>query len=203
MTGDPDLRRRKRAVRREVLAARDGLAEDARRASSAAIARLLLAMPELDDVDTVLAFASFRSEVDTAPILDGLAAREVRVCLPRIEGREMVAVVHRAGDALAAGPTGVPEPVGEGLLDAHAIDVIVVPGVAFDGAGGRLGYGGGYYDRYFRLAPRAARIAVGFEAQVVDAVPRGGHDLPIDALVTEVAVRRFPRRRPGPMSPST
>lgn len=192
-----DLRRRKRAMRREALAVRDGLSEDARRASSDAIAHHLLAMPELDGADTVLAFASFRSEVDTSPILTGLAGRGVRLCLPRVEDREIAIVVHRLGEPLVAGPTGVPEPTGVEVVSAHAIDVVVVPGVAFDAAGGRLGYGGGYYDRLFRIAPRATRIAIGFESQVVDAVPRGGHDLPVDALVTESQVRRFPRRRPG------
>ena len=88
---------------------------------------------------------------------------------------------------LVPGRYDIPEPR-EGLapVDPAVIDVVIVPGSAFDRAGGRIGYGGGFYDGFLRrLRPAAPRIGIGFEAQLVERVPREAHDLCVDLVVTE------------------
>ena len=88
---------------------------------------------------------------------------------------------------LIAGRWDIPEPrPGLPLVDPATIDVVIVPGSAFDRAGGRMGYGGGFYDTFLtRLRPDARRIGIGFDLQVVERVPREAHDLCVDLIVTE------------------
>jgi 5-formyltetrahydrofolate cyclo-ligase len=188
------LKKRKRDLRREVLARRDALPTLELRAKSDAIAERLLALPEFAGERTVLAFWSFGSEVDTAPILSALAARGHRVALPRIEGGDLVAVSYRPGDPVTETSFGAREPAAGEVLREDEIDVVITPGVAFDHRGFRVGYGGGYYDRFLRRARLDAfRVGIGFALQVVDAVPHGGTDVPVDAVVTEDEVLRCPR----------
>lgn len=185
------LKRHKRALRREVLARRDALAPAERAERSRRIADRLLALPELERAGTVMAFSSLGSEVDTRPVLEGLADRGVRAALPRILEGEIRPVAYRLGDPVARAPFGALEPSTGEELDVAEIDVVVTPGVAFDREGFRVGYGGGFYDRFFRRARRDAfRVAIGFALQVGPSVPRGHADEPVDAVVTEDEVIR-------------
>lgn len=189
-----DVTREKRRLRRRVLAARDALPETERRRRSAAACARALALPELAGATTVLAFAAFGSEVDTRPLCEAVLARGQRLCLPRVEAqREMVAVA--VGDLdrdLTPGAWGIPEPrPGLPVVDPGEVDVAVVPGAVFDARGSRAGYGGGFYDTYLlRLRPGVPRVALAFELQLVDDVPRLPHDLPVTVIVTEQRVLR-------------
>jgi 5-formyltetrahydrofolate cyclo-ligase len=185
----------KRELRRAVRAARDGLAPAERAERSRRIAERLLGLPELGGARTVMVFSSFGSEVDTGPILRGLAARGVRLALPRIAGGEVVAVAYRPGDRLVPTALGVPEPADGAPLPEAEIDIVVTPGVAFDRAGYRVGYGGGFYDRFLRrVRPEVPRIAIAFALQVVPEVPHGEGDERVDLIVTEDEVIRCPPR---------
>ena len=192
-----DLREDKCALRARVLAARDRLPAAVRRAKSAAVGRRTVALPELARASVILCFASFRSEVDTAPIVSWCLARETKVALPRVTGAgtmEAFRVSDPAAD-LVSGFRGIAEPR-DGLppVDPATIEAAIVPGAAFDAAGGRIGYGGGFYDSFLlRLPETTPRIALAFDVQVVAAVPRDGHDLSVDAIVTESRVLRARR----------
>lgn len=188
------LKREKRALRREVLARRDALPPEDRAERSRRIADRLLALPEVERAGTVMAFSSFGSEVDTGPILEQLADRGARVALPRIREREIEPVTYRPGDPVTVAAFGALEPSAGEELEAAEVDVVLTPGVAFDREGFRVGYGGGFYDRFFRrIREDAFRVAIGFAVQVEPAVPHGLADLPVDALVTEDGVIRRPR----------
>jgi len=187
-----ELKRAKRRVRREVLAARDAIPGPERARRSERIAERFLALPELREAACVMAFWSFGSEVDTAPLIDGVLARGATVTLPRIEGDVIDAVTWRPGEAVGETSFGAREPAGGHRVEPATIDVVVTPGVAFDREGRRVGYGGGFYDRFL---PRtdAARIGVAFDVQVLDQdLPAGAFDLRIEAIVTESEVLRCP-----------
>lgn len=194
MASVDDVTREKQRLRRRVLAARDALPAAERRRRSAAVCARALALPELAEAGTVLAFAAFGSEVDTRPLCDALLARGRRLCLPRVEGpREMVAVAVTDLDAdLRPGTWDIPEPLaGLPVVDPVAVDAVIVPGAVFDARGSRAGYGGGFYDTFVpRLRPEVPRIALAFELQLVDDVPRLPHDLPVTVIVTERRVLR-------------
>ena len=185
------LKRAKRALRRDVLALREALSAQERATKSRTIADRLLALPELTVAHTVLAFWSFGSEVETAPLLAGLASRGTRIALPRLELREILPVTYRPGDPLAETTFGAMEPIGGAVVPPAEVDVVVTPGVAFDRRGHRVGYGEGFYDRFLpRTRPDAFRVAIAFDLQVVTAVPHGRVDVAVAAVVTEGEVIR-------------
>lgn len=183
----PDaLAERKRDIRRSVLHERDALLEEDRRARSGAITERVMALPEIRSTRTVMAFWSFGSEFDTSGLIDALHAAGKRVVLPRVDGREVVAVVYVPGDPTAATSFGAMEPMSAEIVRPTEIDIVIAPGVAFDRNGGRVGYGGGFYDRFLRtVRPDTPVIGVAFAVQLVDEVPRGEHDRLVDVVVTE------------------
>jgi 5-formyltetrahydrofolate cyclo-ligase len=187
------LKRDKKAVRAAVRALRDEMPEEERRRATITIARAVLDLPEIRRASTVMVFSSFGTEVGTVPIVDELVGRGVRVALPRVEGPDIVPVHVRPGDAMVEAAFGMPEPADGELLDVADVDAAVTPGLAFDRDGHRVGYGGGFYDRFFAAA-RAdlAKIAVCFGVQVVDEVPHGPFDVPVDVIVTERGAIRCP-----------
>jgi 5-formyltetrahydrofolate cyclo-ligase len=181
-----DLKRRKRALRREARARRDTLPPEERERLSEAVARNLLELPAVADASTVMAFSSFGSEVETGPIIERLTRDGRRVALPRVEGRSIVPVAYRSGDPVKPAPFGALEPATGDPVLPEEIDVVIVPGLAFDRRGQRVGYGRGFYDRFLgRLRPDALKVGICFTAQVVDEVPHGRGDRPVDVLVTE------------------
>ncbi len=187
-----DLKRAKRATRAEVRAARDALPPDERARCSLSIRDRFLTLPELEAVRTVMLFWSFGSEVDTAPLVRSLVDRGVTTALPRIVDGELEPKTYRPGDPVTETPFGACEPAGGEVLDPSALDIVVTPAVAFDRAGRRVGYGGGYYDRFFAgTRPGSLRIGVAFDVQLVEGDLPGGHfDLPVHAIVTGSEVVR-------------
>lgn len=189
--GSHRLKQAKRALRREVLAARDALTAEERAARSEAITRRLLALPEMRNAHTALVFWSFGSEVDTGTLIDRLLAGGARVALPRVAGSEVEPAGYVRGDPLRGTNFGAMEPEGGSQLDPSDLDLVVVPGVAFDREGNRVGYGGGFYDRLLpRLRSTARSMGVAFAVQIVQTVPTGGSDRRVDVIVTEDEVIR-------------
>jgi 5-formyltetrahydrofolate cyclo-ligase len=184
----------KQHLRRSALAARDALTAEERARLSAAVCARAQDIPELDDAHTVMIFATFRTEIDTGPLIAWALAAGKVVCLPRIVGpRRMLAFrVTDPSTELAPGKWDIPEPVQScELVDPADIDAVVVPGAAFDCDGRRCGYGGGFYDNFLpQTRDRVPRVALAFEAQIVDVLPCEPHDLPVTAIVTEDRVIR-------------
>jgi len=185
----PALREAKRALRERILAARDALEGRTRSEESASIAQRIAELPSFRSAACVVLTLPFRSEWDTRPLLHDALARGAAVALPRVNDVSRMIELHRVRDALAdvaAGYRGIPEPLAS-LPRVPPADVewILVPGVAFDVHGRRLGYGGGYYDRLLPLLPpSASKIAGAFELQLVESIPAAPHDLTVNAVAT-------------------
>ncbi len=191
-----DLPAEKKALRATVLAERGRMPAEARIKDSRAILSRLIGLPEYHRADSVMSYMSFGEEVDTHAFFDRLLADGKAILLPRIDRARRALSVHRVARAtdLVPGVRGILEPRSDlPAASADAADFILVPGLAFDRAGNRLGYGAGYYDRLLSSATgRAWRVAAAFDCQVVDAVPVGPHDQPINALITPTQLLRFP-----------
>ncbi|MDH4113655.1 MAG: 5-formyltetrahydrofolate cyclo-ligase [Actinomycetota bacterium] len=184
-----ELKRAKREVRRRLLAERDAISPAERaRLGSRAVGRFL-ATAEVLSADVVLAFWSFGSEVPTASLIENLVHLGKQVALPRIEAGALVARAYRPGDPVTRTVFGAFEPRAGTLLQPGAIDVIAVPGVAFDREGRRVGYGGGFYDRFLPMTRTGAtRIGLGYSIQLLpigQVLPAGHFDLRVDAVVTD------------------
>lgn len=185
------LKQAKRVLRRAVLAERDAVPGDDRSARSRAIADRFFGLPEMAGAETVLVFWSFGSEVDTGPLIARLRSQGKTVALPRIEGNEVAPVVAAPETPMREASFGAMEPAEGPALDVAELDLVVVPGVAFDRSCGRLGYGGGYYDRLLeKRRDGVAAIAIAFALQIVDRVPTGAIDRRIDGVVTETEMIR-------------
>lgn len=195
MTSRTTLRRQKNELRAHVRAARDAIPALERARSSDEVERRLFSLPEMREGGAVLCFASFGAEVSTEGIISRLVAEGCRVALPRVVGGEIEAAPYRPGDRVVVAPFGATEPQGGATLPPEEIDVVITPGLAFDRAGYRVGYGGGFYDRFLRRTRGdALRIGICFAVQLVDAVPRGSGDERVDLLVTERELVGLPPR---------
>jgi 5-formyltetrahydrofolate cyclo-ligase len=180
------LRQDKRTLRRQILALRDGLDTETLRRRSAAVRDALFPLNRYRSAKTVHLFVPFGSEVDTRPILEELWAREVRTVLPRVaSNRQLDHLAVTDWNELEPGAYSIPEPMAHcPTVSPKEVELVLVPGVAFDRTGGRLGYGGGYYDRFLDACP-APRVALAFALQIVPEVPRESHDLLVDDIITD------------------
>lgn len=146
------------------------------------------------DSDTVLYYASFLNEVDTLGLMENALDHGKVVALPRIRvvGRRMSARVVRSMDDLEPGPFGIKTP-GSNCheIDPSDLDLVLVPGLAFDHGGHRVGFGGGYYDRFLKsTSPDTITLGVAYGFQLVEGIPASRHDVALDYVVTEDGVRQ-------------
>ncbi|MEP7059110.1 MAG: 5-formyltetrahydrofolate cyclo-ligase [Actinomycetota bacterium] len=179
------LKKAKRDVRRRVLGLRERTTPDQRARAAAAVATHCLGLPEVSGANTVLAFWTFGSELPTMPLIEALAGAGKVLALPRIVDGDLEARTWRAGEELSGTPFGAMEPVRGRVVPPTEIEVVFTPAVAFDRQGRRVGYGGGFYDRFLPKTD-ATRIGIGLALQVVgEPLPAGHFDLPVHAIVTE------------------
>lgn len=179
-----------------MLAARDAVLPRWRQSASQSITARLSALPEWAAATTVLAYSSFGSEFATDALLASVLARGRRLVLPRVQRKPWSLTLHVVTSTesdLIAGAWGIrePDPGRCPALAPDEIDCVLVPGVAFDARGGRLGYGGGFYDRLLGRTDRASLIAAAFSLQLVPSVPMAAHDRRIPLIVTESATIRI------------
>jgi 5-formyltetrahydrofolate cyclo-ligase len=169
------------------------------------IASSVLALAEFERADRVAAYVALDDEVPTDAVVDAVLARGRALLLPRVVGDrlEFAAIADRA--QLRPGGHGVLEPLAACAATAlTASDLVLVPGLAFDRGGRRLGRGGGHYDRAFAAARvQPFRVGIAFSFQLVASVPAGRLDRPVDAIATEAEFVRVapetrdPTRDPG------
>lgn len=184
------LREAKLALRARCLAARDALSGGERQTASAAIGAGIARLPSFIAAPAVLLTLSFRSEWDTRGLVDAALAAGKIVAMPRVDPATRMLELHTItdpGSDIEPGHQGIPEPRSDcPLIRRDRITWVLVPGIAFDRTGARMGYGGGYYDRLLPLLPAAAsRVAGAFDLQLVERVPMAPHDLGVDTIVTE------------------
>ena len=174
-------------MRALAIAARAALSADARREAGRLIRDALLSLPEVQMAGTVAVYYSIGSEPDTRGLVFALWKRGTYVLLPllRPDG-DLDWASYEGPESLVAGPKGLKEP-GEAPRGAGAVasaDVVLVPALAVDGQGNRLGRGGGSFDRALaRVGPLIPVIALLYDSELVERVPAEGHDTPVRAVV--------------------
>jgi 5-formyltetrahydrofolate cyclo-ligase len=186
----------KRALRREMRARLAGIGAGERAARSLAAARHLFSLPEMAGAGACMAFASMPEEIDTTPILEALWREGWRVALPRIDPatRAMDGFWIDPAQALSTNRWGIPEPEPDPARCAEPaqLALILVPGLAFDARGSRLGRAAGYYDRFLHRAGHGPlRIGLFYSLQQLPEIPTEPWDEPLDLVATDAGILRW------------
>jgi 5-formyltetrahydrofolate cyclo-ligase len=155
------------------------------------IEQRLFELERFKEAGKVLFYASFRSEVNTELMIADALEQGKTVILPKVHKEENRLTKHVINglEELSPGYMDIPEPEKGEECKVEDIHMLVIPGVAFDRSGARIGYGGGYYDRLLpRIKGRRTIAALAFEAQIFDQLPTEPHDVKVDYIVTEKRV---------------
>ena len=175
-------------LRKLALSRRAELSVSQREKAGEIIAERLLSHPAVQAARTIMCYRSCRSEIPTAKLIHALEKQGGTLCFPVCEqGGVMQAYQPLDESAWKKGQMGIMEPDRERsrLISPEDIDLVICPMVAFDKARRRMGYGGGYYDRYLPQCKRAIYVGLAFEAQRMERIPAYEHDLPMHLIVTE------------------
>lgn len=189
----------KALLRKLILEKRRALPDKGRREKSLAIQQRFFLLDEFRQGRVIHLFLSFRGEVMTDGIVKEALALGKQVVVPVVVGGSEgmnLSEIRQYPDEVEAGAYGIPEPKKKFIrrVDPATVDLFVLPGVAFDVRGGRLGYGAGYYDRILggtvpsRESKRVSLIALAFELQLVDRIPSSVHDVRVHKIITEERV---------------
>ncbi|MFO7983166.1 MAG: 5-formyltetrahydrofolate cyclo-ligase [Desulfuromonadales bacterium] len=182
----------KTSIRNDILARRRQLSFEECLAQSLRIQNRLLSAPEFRTSARLALYSPILNEVFTEKLFQQARQERMSVAYPRVRGEDLEFVLVSDPGALTHGAFGVMEPSGHELIVPGELDLVVVPGVAFDFSGYRLGYGKGFYDRALHdTAQRTVRAGVCYELQLVDVLPAERHDICMDLIVTENRILRF------------
>lgn len=170
---------------------RAALPDSACDARSAEIRKRLFGLAELQRAATVLAFASIRNEVRTQPSIEAAWSASKRVALPRVQGDELSLHLVDPQTPLLPGSFSIPEPARDApRIEPGEIELALIPALAVDPRGYRIGYGGGYYDRLIPRLSKACTCALAYDFQLISEVPELHFDVAVELVVTDARVIR-------------
>jgi 5-formyltetrahydrofolate cyclo-ligase len=197
-TGEPaaELAASKAALRAELLASRRTLTAGQRKVAGRALRDAVLGLPEIQMAGTVAAYYSVGTEPDTRGLIFALWKRGTYVLLPQLRpDGDLDWASYEGPDSVAPGPRGLQEPTEtpRGVTAVTSADLIIVPALAADPGGARLGRGGGSYDRALtRVGPAILTVALLHDGELLDRIPSGPHDIAVRAAATPAeGITRF------------
>ncbi|WP_136807141.1 5-formyltetrahydrofolate cyclo-ligase [Desulfosediminicola flagellatus] len=187
-------------LRKDILATRNNLSPEELQEKSKAIGNRLLELPEIVKSKSIFLYVSFRSEVETMSLLKTLieSGKTVSVPITYVKERRLDAIhITDPENQLVPGYCDIPEPDKSirvsNIVEPETIDSVILPGSVFDERCGRFGYGGGFYDRFVSKIPKACRIGLAFDLQIVKLAPLQDHDELLDYVITETRIIRGKR----------
>ncbi len=197
MERDATLAAEKAALRIAMIALRRSIPEKSRDEMSASIAEYVIMLKEVVNARHVHLYLSIPAsgEVSTLAIVDRLTAMKMPLSVPVVRNGELLSAIFRKGDLVRPAQFGQPEPVELSIADESTLDVVLIPLLAFDERGFRIGYGKGFYDRFLQRLSRKrvtpCRIGLAFLQQKVDVVPADFCDEALDGIVHEEGIIWF------------
>ncbi len=178
----------KGVVRKEVLARLNSQGPGERKEKSTIIKNKVFSLPEFRKAKNIVCYISLDTEVSTGEIIKDSLKMSKRVFAPRVEGDSLrIVELKNMDEDLERGPIGVLQPKNEASSSFRARDmeIVIVPGIAFERNGARLGRGKGYFDRFLSKLPNTVKtIALGFDFQIKKSIPVSPHDIPVDLVIT-------------------
>lgn len=185
------MQQERRLIRERSRASRRELTPESRRLLSTAASERLLVSLKTPFPYIVLGYAATAEEIDPRPALGALRDSGSLIAYPRIAGPGVLTLHTCSISELEPGPLGILQPAaGTPVVNVGQVELVIVPGVAFDAQGNRLGYGGGYYDRLLAHMPLAKRVGLCFDGQLVGEIPVEPHDVRMHAIVTPTRTLR-------------
>ena len=174
-------------IRKEVFARRRAATQEEIQEKSRMIYEKITALPEFLDADCFFAYIDFKKEVMTRDLIEKALQMGKTVAVPRVEGDDMVYYEIKDFSTLKSGYFGIMEPDG-GKVCTREEGFLLVPGVAFDPARHRVGYGKGFYDRYLSRHTQHATVAMALDFQIVETVPSDVYDICPQMLITPTMI---------------
>ena len=173
----------KQALRREIRQRKRAMTEEDIRRRSVALAQALAETRLYREAKTIYGYLSYNQEVRTAPILEQALREGKAVAVPKIFGEEMRFILITDLSQTASGYGGIPEPIADGPTADDPAALVLMPGLAFDAKGRRMGYGGGFYDRFLAREPQHPTVALCYDFQLLPQVPTDPHDVLVDLVL--------------------
>lgn len=170
----------KKSLRKQISDQKKALSDAQIQAASENLLQQLIAHPFYQAASSIYGYLSYNQEVRTEPILRRAQADGKRVAVPKVYGEEMK-FLWLEWDKVQAGYRGIPEPI-DGELADDKTALVLMPGLAFDAQGHRLGYGGGFYDRFLAAQPHTT-LALCYDFQMLTQLETEAHDIPVDAVL--------------------
>ena len=179
----------KQAIRLAIQKIRDSIPLEERNIKTQKIAEKFFSLEEYCSAKNILLYYPFRSEIDTRVIIARAIADGKRVILPKVSGKILeLFYIKDVKKDLEPGTYGIMEPNRDSCVPAKYTepDLAVIPGVCFDKDKNRIGYGGGFYDRLIpKLTKNIQKIALCFQAQIIERIPAFAHDIKVDKVISE------------------
>lgn len=172
----------KQVLRRRILRQRQAMTGEAAAEKSLALCRMVLSSPQYQSAKTLYAYLPFRNEIQLLPLLHQALADGKQVALPKCYGREMQFIGMTDFSQIQYSAFGAPEPAANAPVVQDTSALVIVPGLAFDRRGYRIGYGGGYYDRFLAREPEHPTIALCYDFQLFPRLETEAHDIPVDIV---------------------
>ncbi|MBE6985928.1 MAG: 5-formyltetrahydrofolate cyclo-ligase [Ruminococcaceae bacterium] len=151
--------------------------------ASARLAQLLYSSPLYRQATTIYGYLPYNQEVRTVPMLEQALAEGKRVAVPKVYGDEMRFLYIDDLSRVEKGYAGIPEPVDDEPVAKDPTALVLMPGLAFDKAGHRIGYGGGFYDKFLSAEPDHPTLALCYGFQMLDELPTEEFDIPVDCVL--------------------
>ncbi len=168
-------------IRRNIRVIKKTLSEVEKRDAAKQVFSKLETIDEFISSQNILIYHSLPDELPTIEFIKKWYKRK-NIFLPRVNGENLEILAF--DDNLLTGAFNIKEPVGDNIIDINTIDLIIVPAIAFDRKGNRIGRGKGYYDRLLKSAKGIMKIVIGYDFQLIDDIESESHDIPVDVIIT-------------------
>lgn len=184
----------KNLVRKEIKSKRENLSKDEKEKLSSAIKEKFLNLSEIKNAEVIMSYMDFKNEVETREINKNLLEMGKKVLVPRVSRDKEKIIPAEVTGEYQKGSFGIEESAGKDFTKGK-IDVVIVPGIAFNEKGGRIGFGKGYYDKFFsereKTGDKILKISLAYDFQIDNRFSEEEHDKNIDILITEKRIIKF------------
>lgn len=173
----------KTELRREIRARKRAMTEEEIETRSAKLAQLFFASEAYQKAKTIYGYLPYNQEVRTVPMLAQALKDGKKVAVPKVYGDEMKFLYLDDLNAVAKGYAGIPEPIADEPVAQDETALVLMPGLVFDPQGHRIGYGGGFYDKFLAAEPHHPTLALCYEFQMLPKLDVEDHDIPVDTVL--------------------